>query len=155
MIIELIIVGIVVSSCLAVLLDEAVYSVASLTCTFILVSILYALNGAIIAAVFQLTMGVGSAAVLFLISEALSEEKGQKNLLKLFFSAVFAALLIILPSIYLTEAIKAAESPLNVSFGEALWNLRAMDVFLQGLVIITIAIGIVIVLYEGRGEAAK
>jgi multisubunit Na+/H+ antiporter MnhB subunit len=38
----------------------------------------------------------------------------------------------------------------DVSFGDALWNLRGVDVVLQGLVILMIALGIAIVLYEKR-----
>ena len=38
----------------------------------------------------------------------------------------------------------------GVSFPEALWNLRAIDVVLQGLVIMTIALGIAIVLHEKK-----
>jgi hypothetical protein len=38
----------------------------------------------------------------------------------------------------------------GISFGEALWNLRALDVVLQGLVVMAVALGIGIVLYEKR-----
>jgi multisubunit Na+/H+ antiporter MnhB subunit len=37
-----------------------------------------------------------------------------------------------------------------VDFGEALWNLRATDVALQGLVIMAVAVGIAIVIYEKK-----
>ncbi len=38
----------------------------------------------------------------------------------------------------------------SASFEEALWNLRATDVVVQGLVIMTVAVGIAIVLYEKK-----
>jgi hypothetical protein len=41
----------------------------------------------------------------------------------------------------------------NSSFGNALWNLNGMDVILQALVILTVALGIAIILYERRKGA--
>jgi hypothetical protein len=38
----------------------------------------------------------------------------------------------------------------GISFGEALWNLRAGDIVIQGLVILAVALGIAIVLHEKR-----
>jgi hypothetical protein len=54
-----------------------------------------------------------------------------------------------LPPIFLSISTPANEAT-GVSFGEALWNLRAGDVVLQGLVIVTVALGMAIVLYEKR-----
>jgi len=56
----------VVSAFLAIYLDDAVYSVASLASTLVLVAILYSLNDAVFAAVFQLGISAGALAVLFL-----------------------------------------------------------------------------------------
>jgi hypothetical protein len=41
----------------------------------------------------------------------------------------------------------------NSSFGNALWNLNGLDVVLQALVILTVALGIAIILYEKRKGA--
>jgi NADH:ubiquinone oxidoreductase subunit 6 (subunit J) len=76
-IVELIAVGLVVSACLAIYLDEAVYSVAALACMLILMATIYALNDAIFAAVFQFAVSVGTLSVLFLSAEMLSEKPGK------------------------------------------------------------------------------
>jgi hypothetical protein len=54
-----------------------------------------------------------------------------------------------LPAIFLS----ISEMPValsGISFGEALWDMRAVDVVLQGFVIMTVALGVVIVLHEKR-----
>jgi len=150
MILELLAVGLVVSAFLAVYLDDAVYSVTSLAGTFILVAILYSLNDATFVAVFQLAIGVGTLAVLFLSGEMLSEKPGEKKLLKNAFLAIAVALLLSIPSIFLSVGTVPTNVSSNVSFPEALWNLRAIDVVLQGLVIMTVALGVAIVLYERK-----
>jgi len=150
MVLELLAVGLVVSAFLAVCLDRAVYSVASLAGTLILVAILYALNDAVFAAVFQLAIGVGTLAVLFLSSEMLSEKPGVKKPLKNMFLAITAALILSIPSVLLSIGTSPTSVSSGVSFSEALWKLRAIDVVLQGLVIITVALGITIVLHEKK-----
>lgn len=154
MIIELIAVGLVVSACLAIYLDEAVYSVASLACMFVLITVLYALSDAVFVAVFQLAVAAGTLAVLFLAGEMLSEKpRGEKPLKKTFLVALIA-LVLSFPSIFLSVAVTPANVSPSFSFADALWNLRAVDVILQGLVIMTVALGIAIVLYERReGES--
>jgi NADH:ubiquinone oxidoreductase subunit 6 (subunit J) len=150
MILELLAVGLVVSAFLSVYLDDAVYSVASLAGTLILVAILYSLNDATFVAVFQLAIGVGTLAVLFLSSEMLSEKPSGKKPLKNAFLAIAVALLLSIPSIFLSVRTIPTNISSEVSFPEALWNLRAIDVVLQGLVIMTVALGIAIVLHEKK-----
>ena len=148
MIFEVLSAGLIISACLAIFLDEAVYSVAALAGTFIFTSLLYALNDALFVAVFQFSVGAGSVAVLFLSGEMLSEKPSKVPRRNLFLIAVAGALLS-LPAMFLSIS-----SPTGVfseiSFGEALWNLRAMDVVLQGLVIMAVALGVAIVLHEKR-----
>jgi len=148
MILELLSAGLIISACLAIFLDEAVYSVAALAGTFFLTSLLYAFSGAIFAAVFQFAVGAGTLAVLFLAGEMLSEtptKTSQKTLLLI----IAVGVLLSLPAIFLS--VSGTTSVLSgISFGEALWDLRAVDVVLQGLVIMTVALGIVIVLHEKR-----
>jgi len=154
MIVELIAAGLVISACLAIFLDEAVYSVASLACTFTLMAILYALNDATFVAVFQLAVAAGTLVVLFLAGEMLSEKPSKEKSLKKTFLVALAALLLSLPSIFLSVAVTPANVSSSVSFGQAIWDLRAIDVVLQGLVIMTVALGIAIVLYERKdGES--
>lgn len=150
MILELLAVGLVVPAFLAVYLDDAVYSVASLTGTLILTAVLYSLNDATFAAVFQLAICVGTLAVLFLSGEMLSEKPSGKKPLKNAFLAIAAALLLSVPSIFLSVGTIQTIVSSDVSFPEALWNLRAIDAVLQGLVIMTVASGIAIVLHEKK-----
>jgi NADH:ubiquinone oxidoreductase subunit 6 (subunit J) len=150
MIVELIAVGLVVSACLAVYLDEAVYSVASLACVFVLMAILYALSDATFVAVFQLAVGAGTLAVLFLAGEMLSEKSSREKSFRNMFLVAVVALLLSLPSVFLSVAVTPANVSSSVSFGQAIWDLRAIDVVLQGLVIMTVAIGIAIVLFERK-----
>jgi NADH:ubiquinone oxidoreductase subunit 6 (subunit J) len=82
MIIEFVCAGLVISACLAIFLDEAVYAVGALAGTFLLTSLLYALSGAIFAALFQFALGIGTIAILFLEGESLSEKPVKKTSLK-------------------------------------------------------------------------
>lgn len=148
MILEILAAGLIMSACLAIFLDEAVYSVAALAGTLFLTSLQYALSDALFAAVFQFAVGAGTLAVLFLSGEMLSEtpiKTSQKNLLLI----IAVGVLLSLPAIFLS--VSGPTGVLSgVSFGEALWDLRAVDVVLQGVVIMIVALGIVIVLHEKR-----
>jgi NADH:ubiquinone oxidoreductase subunit 6 (subunit J) len=148
MILEIISVGLIISACLAIFLEEAVYSVVALAAMFFLTSILYALSGAVFVAVFQFAVGAGTLAILFLSGEMLSEKPAkvsQKTLLAI----VVAGVLLSLPAVFLSISSQTVAFS-GVSFGEALWDLRAVDVVLQGFVIMTVALGIVIILHEKR-----
>jgi NADH:ubiquinone oxidoreductase subunit 6 (subunit J) len=151
MILELLAVGLVVSAFLAVYLDDAVYSVAALAGTLILMAVLYALNDAVFVAVFQLAIAVGTLAVLFLSGEMLSEKPERKMSSKNLAIGMSVALLLAVPTIFPSLEITKAGLYSDISFPEALWNLRAVDVILQGLVIMTVALGIAIVLREKKG----
>ncbi len=152
MILEVLSVGLVVSACLAIFLDEAVYSITALTGTFLLTALLYALNGAIFVAVFQFAVGVGTLAILFLSGEMLSEKPTKKTSSKNLAGVAVLGVLLSLPPLLLSIS-GPNNSITDVSFGEALWNLRAGDVVLQGLVIIGAALGIAIILYEKKNGA--
>ena len=152
MILEVLSVGLVISACLAIFLDEAVYSVTALTGTFLLTALLYALNGAIFVAVFQFAVGVGTLAILFLSGEMLSEKPTKKTSPRNLAAVAVLGVLLALPATLLSIS-GPNTSNVEVSFGEALWNLRASDVVLQGLVIIGAALGIAIILYEKRNGA--
>jgi NADH:ubiquinone oxidoreductase subunit 6 (subunit J) len=149
MILEVLSAGLVITACLAIFLDEAVYSVVALAGTFLFTSLLYALSGAVFVAVFQFAVSAGTLAVLFLSGEMLSEKPLKKTQPKNLLAVVVAGALLSLPTIFLSIATPANEVS-GVSFGEALWTLRAGDVVLQGLVVMTVALGIAIVLYEKK-----
>jgi NADH:ubiquinone oxidoreductase subunit 6 (subunit J) len=148
MILEVLSVGLVISACLAIFLDEAVYSVTALAGTFFLTALLYAFGDAPFAAIFQFAVGAGTLAVLFLSGEMLSErptKTPRKNLLLI----TVVGVLLSLPAIFFS--ISSSTSVFSrISFGEALWNLRAGDIVLQGLVILAVTLGIAIVLHEKR-----
>jgi NADH:ubiquinone oxidoreductase subunit 6 (subunit J) len=135
---------------LAIYLDDAVYSVASLAITLMLVAILYSLNDAGLAAIFQLGISVGTLAVLFLSGETLTEKTDQRTPLRKAFLAVTMGALLSIPSLLISVGIPATSFSSDVSFTEALWNLRAIDIVLQGLVIMTVALGIAMVLQRKR-----
>ena len=79
----------------------------------------------------------------------LSERPLKKTLPKNLLTVVLVGSLLSLPPIFLSISTPANEVS-GVSFGEALWTLRAGDVVLQGLVIMTVALGIAVVLYEKK-----
>jgi NADH:ubiquinone oxidoreductase subunit 6 (subunit J) len=148
MILEILSAGLIISACLAIFLDEAVYSVAALAGMFFLTSLLYAFSNALFVAIFQFAVGAGTLAILFLSGEMLSQKPAktsQRNMLLI----IVAGILLSLPAIFLSiSEMPAALS--GLSFGDALWNMRAVDVVLQGFVIMTVALGVVIVLHEKR-----
>ena len=150
MILEVLSIGLIISACLALFTDEPVYSVAALAGTFLFTSLIYVQNGAYFAAIFQFAVGVGTLAVLFLSGEMLSDKPAKTASVKKTVALVGVGGVLSLPAIFLPISGTTATDS-NVSFGDALWNLRGLDVVLQGLVILTVAIGIAIVLYEKRG----
>ena len=145
---EILSVGLIISACLAIFLEEAVYSVVALAAMFFLTSILYGLSGAVFVAVFQFAVGAGTLAILFLSGEMLSEKPG-KTSSKTLLALVAVGALLSLPALLLSVSVQTVAFS-GVSFEEALWDLRAVDVVLQGLVILMVALGIVIILHEKR-----
>lgn len=146
---EILSVGLIVSAVLALFLDEVIYSVAALAGTFLFTAAMFALAGSTFAAIFQFTVSVGTLAILFLSGEMLGEKPTKKASPLRVGVLVGAGLLLSLPAIFLSIQV---ETPVTstATFGEALWNLRGLDVVLQALVILTVATGIAIVLYEKR-----
>ncbi|MCX8150159.1 MAG: NADH-quinone oxidoreductase subunit J [Candidatus Bathyarchaeota archaeon] len=149
MLLELVSAGVVIAACLAIFLDEAVYSVAALAGALMLTSLLYALNGAIYVAVFQFAVGIGTVAVLFLSGETLSEKPSTKTQPRQLIVLSVLGALLSLPAFFLSVS-QQNGSTYSVPFGEALWSYRALDVVLQGLVVMTVALGIAIVLYRKK-----
>ena len=149
MIIELLAVGVIISACLAIFLDEAVYSVSALAGVFFFTALLYLLNDAIFVAIFQFTVGVGTLAILFLSGEMLSEKPKKKTSSMRSLVVIGMGALLSLPAILISVS-KSTSAGAGIQFGEALWDLRAVDVVLQGLVIMTVALGTAIVLYEKK-----
>ncbi len=141
--------GLIVSACLAIFLDEAVYAVAALAATFILTAIMYWLSDAPYVAVFQFAVGIGTLAILFLSGEMLSEKPIEKTKSSKSALVVVAGVILSLPSILFSIS-SPNEANYSVAFGDALWNYRALDVVLQGLVIMMVALGVGIILYQQK-----
>ena len=149
MILEILSIGLIVSACLALFLDEVIYSVAALSGTFLFTALLYYVNGAIYAAIFQFAVGVGTLAILFLSGEMLSDKSTKKTSPKKTVALIGAGVVLTLPAIFLSIS-SSTGTYSDASFGNALWNLSGVDVILQALVILTVALGIAIILYERR-----
>ncbi|MDR0471775.1 MAG: NADH-quinone oxidoreductase subunit J [Nitrososphaerota archaeon] len=149
MIFEILAIGLIVSSVLALFLDEVVYSVGALSGTFLFTALIYYLNGAFYAAIFQFVVGIGTLAVLFLSGEMLGEQTPKKSSPAKIGGLIGAGILLALPAIFLSVSDQTTTGP-DVPIGEAIWNIRGIDVLLQALVILTIALGIGIVLHERR-----
>jgi NADH:ubiquinone oxidoreductase subunit 6 (subunit J) len=153
MILEVLSVGLIISAILALFLDEMVYSVAALSGTFLFTALLYALNGAPFAAIFQFAVGIGTLAILFLSGEMLSDKPIKKTSPTKIGALIVVGVVLSLPAFFLSISGPSGTIS-NDSFGDSLWNLRGIDVVLQALVILTVAIGIAIILYE-RKKGAK
>jgi NADH:ubiquinone oxidoreductase subunit 6 (subunit J) len=149
MILELVSAGLVISACLAIFLDEAVYSVAALAGTFFLTSILYALSGAYYVAIFQFAVGIGTISILFLSGEMLSERPLTITKPATAVAVGVLGAVLSLPAFFFSIS-SPNEVTSTITFGDALWNLDAVDVVLQGVVILTVAIGITIVLHNRK-----
>ncbi len=149
MIIEVLSAGLVISACLAIFFEEAVYSVAALAGTFFLTALVFTLSGALYVAIFQFAVGVGTLAVLFLSGEMLSEKSQKKTPPKSVAVVLFVGILLSFPAIFFSIPMTSATG-YGISFAESLWTFRAPDVVLQGLVMMTVAVGIAIVLYDRK-----
>src|SRR4030067_2332479 len=149
MFLEVLSAGLVISACLAIFLDEAVYSVVALSGTFLFTALLYALSDAVFVAVFQFAVGVGTLAVLFLSGEMLSEKPVNKTPTKKLLAVFASGIILSLPAMVFSIS-GPTNTASSVSFGEALWELRAGDVVLQGFVIMIVALGVAIILFEKK-----
>ena len=149
MILEILAIGLIVSACLALFLDEVIYSVAALSGTFLFTALLYYVNGAIYAAIFQFAVGVGTLAILFLSGEMLSDKSAKKTSPEKTVALIGAGVVLTLPAIFFSISSSIGVYS-NSSFGNALWNLSGVDVILQALVILTVTLGIAIILYEQK-----
>jgi NADH:ubiquinone oxidoreductase subunit 6 (subunit J) len=149
MILEIISIGLIISACLALFLDEMVYSVAALAGTFLFTALLYIVNGSDFAAIFQFVVGVGTLAILFLSGEMLGNKPTKKASSKKTFALIGLGAVLSLPAIFLSVSGSTGTTS-DAFFGDALWNLRGVDVVIQSLVVLTVALGIAIVLYERR-----
>jgi len=144
----LLVVGLVVSAFLAVYLDETTYAVLSLAVTNVILSVFYFGLDTPFAAVFQLTMGIGTVAVLFLTGQMLAPKTGNVQSLKQSLLGLVVGILLSVPAILAVGHNIPVTNPVGFPLSTALWKLRAIDIIAQGLVILTVSLGITVVLKE-------
>ncbi len=154
MIFEILAVGLIISAILALFLDEVIYSVAALAGTFFFVALIYVLNGALFAAIFQFAVGVGTLSILFLSGEMLGDKPIKKTSPVRLGVLIGAGAVLSLPAIFLSLSGSTSTNS-GLEIGDALWNVRGLDVVLQAIVILTVALGIAIVLYEKKKKGGK
>ena len=149
---DLFAVALVISAFLALHLDETIYAIISFAAALTLLSGLYFLMNAPFAAIFQLMIAVGAVAVFFLASEMLTPKKGlpQKMRGKIL-GLLIASVLAVLPLV-VDLNVEASPKSHSLFFASALWEYRALDVIAQGIVVLTLALGIVMVLKRRRGK---
>ena len=146
MIVEFLVVGIILSAFLAINLDDSFYSVLSLGSVLIIASLLYWLNNAYFAAIFQFAAGIGTLAVLLVLGETLDREGPHREKPEIPIGTIVAAILLSIPVLFLTiPVIQVIPEPTS-GVPYSLWDLRSVDVVLQGIVILVLTIGMVILL---------
>jgi multisubunit Na+/H+ antiporter MnhB subunit len=143
-------VGLVFSAFFAMYLKETVASVLSLSSMLILLSLLYFSLNAPFAAVFQLALGIGTAAIFLLAGDTLTKKSNAITSSKQKVLAIIASLLLSIPVILGTETTETFPRTVSLTLSKALWELRSIDVIAQGLVILAVAIGVALLLREER-----
>jgi multisubunit Na+/H+ antiporter MnhB subunit len=140
----------VTSAVFAIYLKETVASVLSLSTMMILLSLLYFNLNAPFAAVFQLALGTGTAAVFLLAGDTLTKKSGEKTSSKTILIGLVASAILSVPVVVGIVATQPLSSSVDLSLSGALWDLRAIDILAQGLVVLTAALGVVLLLNEKR-----
>ncbi|MGO8807074.1 MAG: NADH-quinone oxidoreductase subunit J [Candidatus Bathyarchaeia archaeon] len=154
MILEILSIGIIISACFALFLDEVVYSVAAFAVTFMFTALLYWVNGSTYAAIFQFAVGVGTLAILFLSGEMLGDKGVKKTSPEKLAALLGIGVVLSLPALFISVSGSGGSYGVSTaSFGDSLWNLNGLDVVLQALVLLTVALGIAIILYERKKGA--
>ena len=143
-------IGLVTSAVFAIFLKETVASVLSLSTMMILLSLLYFNLNAPFAAIFQLALGTGTAAIFLLAGDTLTKKRNQKTSTKTVLVGLVASAILSVPVIVGAVMPQSFSSSVEMSLSSALWDLRAIDVLAQGLVILTAALGVVLLLREER-----
>lgn len=141
-------IGMVTSAVFAIYLKETVTSVLSLSTMMILLSILYFYLGASFAAIFQLALGTGTAAIFLLAGDTLTKRNDTKMSQKTMLIGIIISAVLCVPVVVGTLATNFFDNSLVLPVSNALWELREIDVLAQGLVVLTAALGVVILLKE-------
>lgn len=145
-------IGMVTSAVFAVYLKETVASVLSLSTMMILLSLLYFALNAPFAALFQMALGVGTAAIFLLAGDSLTQNVDAKTSLKTKFVGLIVSAFLCVPVVLGTITPQSFTQSVDLTLSGALWDLRAIDVLAQGLVVLTAALGVILLLKEKRGR---
>jgi multisubunit Na+/H+ antiporter MnhB subunit len=143
-------IGMVASAVLAIFLKETVSSVLSLSTMMILLAFLYFNLDSPFAAIFQLALGTGTAAIFLLAGDTLTKNNNGKTSTKTLLVALVASAFLSVPIIVVNVTPQIFVQSAEAELSAALWDLRAMDILAQGLVVLTAAIGVVLFLNEHR-----
>ena len=146
MIAEILAIALIITAFLAINLDNSIYSVISLGGVLIFSSLLYFYSGAYFAAIFQFAVGVGTIAVLLIVSETLDEEESHKKKLRTPVATIITAVLFSIPVLVFTIPVIQIIPETTTGFPYDLWDFRSVDVIIQGIVILVLAIGMAILL---------
>ena len=141
-------IGLVTSAVFAICLKETVASVLSLSIMMILLSLLYFTLDAPFAAIFQLALGTGTAAIFLLAGDTLTKRNNAKTSTKTIFVALIVSVVLSVPVVVGTVFTDSLVQSVDLSLSSALWDLRAIDVLAQGLVVLTAALGVGLLLKE-------
>jgi len=148
-------VALVVSAFLALHLENVAYAVISFGVMFTALSALYFSLGGPFAAVFQLVVAVGTIAVFFLAGEMLTPKRGTRQKSESKILGVVVAFGLAVPSVLLDFEASTSMKTHDLSFSSALWEFRALDVIGQGVVVLALALGVVMVLKERKKQARR
>jgi multisubunit Na+/H+ antiporter MnhB subunit len=143
-------IGMVFSAVFAIYTKETVASVLSLSTMMILLSLLYFNLNAPFAAIFQLALGTGTSAIFLLAGDMLTKKSYEKTSVRTVFLGLVASALLSVPMVVGTVVPESFAPSVELSLSNTLWGLRAIDVLAQGLVVLTAALGVVILLKEER-----
>ncbi len=141
-------IGMVTSAVFAIYLKETVSSVLSLSTTMILLSIVYFNLNAPFAAIFQLALGIGTAAIFLLAGDTLTKKSDQKMSKKTLLVGLVSSAILCIPVVIGVVPTQSLTQSVELSISSALWDLREIDVLAQGLVVLMVALGVGILLKE-------
>ena len=141
-------IGMIVSAVLAIYLKETIASVLSLSTLMLLLALLYFNLNAPLAAIFQLALGAGTAAIFLLAGDTLTTKRDEITSTKTKFLAVIASAVLCVPMLVGTIETGAVIESMEISLSQTIWDLRAIDVLAQGIVVLTAAIGVILLLRE-------
>lgn len=141
-------IGMVASAIFAIYIKETISSVLSLSLMMILLSFFYFSLDAPFAAIFQLALGTGTGAIFLLAGDTLTKSSNEKTSRKTILLALIASAIISIPVIISDVTTQTFTQPTELPLSNALWDLRMIDVLAQGLVVLTAALGVVLLLKE-------